>query len=536
MKRKNILLSQIKTILVSFIVLIAMVISSCTSVIDTDPYNSLDENVAFSTASLCEASVMGMYQAAQLGNYGGAPRGYPFGAAFIEQGDCRGEDAVNTQAFYQYTYEGTYTTGTLNNLWHWNDTYRLINRANIVIEGAQEAADEGIITQDAANSYKGEALFFRALAHHELLIHFSYPYLHTADQSHWGVPYRKRAYNTEEAIAEGLAQGRNSVDQCYTWIIEDLNQAEAWLPLKSGRSSRAKVSRATKEACAAIKTRIYQHMYDWDNVILEAAKFKTGGAYIASGIGLEAGPNDCFAAYGYSNKENVFSIENTSTTNPGVNAALASQYKRRQLVAISPIIWRNSYWLSDDKRRLTGPSSDINSMVFIGAGNSKYTCKYKDDAYGDGAPVIRYAEVLLNAAEAYARNNDVTNALTDLNAVRNRALADVATQHYVAGDFADNVELLGAILAERRIELVNEGRRWADIHRLQDCPYFPISGIPAKLANTSPAASTYTLGTEYSGPYGVSAKAYTSPQFLWPIPQGELDSNPVLAAQQNPGY
>jgi len=39
-----------------------------------------------------------------------------FGAAFVEQGDCRGEDVVNMQAFYQYTYEGTYnlTTATMS--------------------------------------------------------------------------------------------------------------------------------------------------------------------------------------------------------------------------------------------------------------------------------------------------------------------------------------------------------------------------------------------------------------------------------------
>jgi hypothetical protein len=31
-----------------------------------------------------------------------------------------------------------------------------------------------------------------------------------------------------------------------------------------------------------------------------------------------------------------------------------------------------------------------------------------------------------------------------------------------------------------------EGRRWPDISRLQQCPHFPMNGIPAKVANADP--------------------------------------------------
>src|SRR5690606_30894420 len=151
----------------------------------------------------------------------------------------------------------------------------------------------------------------------------------------------------------------------------------------------------------------------------------------------------------------------------------------------SPIIWRNSFWLHDDKRRTE------DEMVFTYS-NQKFTYKYKEAIdKSDGTPVIRYAEVLLNEAEAYVRNaiahGEITvnqNALTSLNKVRDRALANPATQSYTAVSIAaaatlaglsENVYLLKAILAERRIELLMEGRRWPDIHRLQFCPYFPIN-------------------------------------------------------------
>ena len=159
----------------------------------------------------------------------------------------------------------------------------------------------------------------------------------------------------------------------------------------------------------------------------------------------------------------------------------------------------------------------------------------------DAAPIIRYAEVSLNMAEAYARSTDVVNGLARLNAVRNRSLANVATQAYTAASFANNIAMLNAILKERRIEFICEGRRWADITRLQGDASFPIAGIPAKIANAgfstaAPALTAYALGTPYTGALGVNAFAYDNFKFVWPLPQLELDANPTLRPQQNPGY
>lgn len=489
------------------------------NVLDLEPFNQISEDAAFSTADLVELSVTGMYNAAQIGVYTGSGRGYPFGAAFVQQGDNRGEDVVNVATFYQLTYTGTYDPTTANNVYYWSDTYRLINRTNIVLEGVQTALDNGIITKEQADDYEGQAKFFRAAAHLELLFHFAKPYNDTPDASHLGVPYRDYPINTAESIATALEQGRNTVAECYARILADFNDAESLLLSKSERGS---FIRATKEAAIAFKTRAYLHMRNWPMVIQEGTKLN--GVYT-----LTASPNTPFAS-GYANTESIFSIENTALNNPGVNAALASQYNRRGLVVISPIIWRNPSWLADDLRREEGTLVTTRSGV-------KYTNKYKDATnYTDPAPVIRYAEVLLNMAEAYARTNATGSALTNLNLVRNRSLADAATQAYVATDFATPASLVNAIITERRIEFVMEGRRWPDIHRLQLDDLAPINGVPQKIANGTPAAELYTLGTAYSGPYGVDAIPYTATAFLWPIPQQEINNNPTLAAQQNPGW
>lgn len=518
--------------------LLVLFFASCEKIIDLKPYSSIDESTAYSTASLVALSVTGLYNAAELGYYANptdpAYRGYPFGAAFVEQGDNRGEDVVNTATFFQLTYTATYDRTTANNVNYWKDCYRLINRANIVIDGVNTAVTKKVITEAQGNIYLGEAYFFRAITHLELLFHFARPYKYTADASHPGVPYRDKAYTNLAAIAEGTNQGRNSVAECYTKILADLDFAEANLPLKGALTGNAKIVRATKGAAVAYKTRVYLHMWNFTNLLIEGAKVV--GYTGTNQYALTPDPNTPFTS-GYSNTESIFSIENSAANNPGVNAALAQMYNNRKLVCMSPIIWRNMSWLQDDKRRNSASGGMINNV-----GGVIYTNKYKDILNStDPAPVIRYAEVILNMAEAYCRLASMTgapdaNALLYLNMVRNRCLATPATQAFTAASFADNKALLGAILTERRIEFVMEGRRWPDIHRLQDCPYFPINGIPAKIANASVPAASFTLGTPYNGALTVVAISGTDYRFLWPIPQAEVDINPTLAAQQNPGW
>ena len=85
---------------------------------------------------------------------------------------------------YAITYTGTWDpAGALNTVYYWVDTYRLVNRANLVIEGVTKAIASGVISQAEGNDYIGQALFFRAFSHYELLNFFARPYQHIADVS-----------------------------------------------------------------------------------------------------------------------------------------------------------------------------------------------------------------------------------------------------------------------------------------------------------------------------------------------------------------
>lgn len=519
---------------VGLILSLSMVAYSATScsrdeIIDLKPFNSIDENLAFSTAQNVDLSVIGVYNAAQNGFYytapgaANTPRGYAFGASYFEQGDMRGEDMVNTATFYQLTYTATYDAGTPNNVHHWENLYALINKSNIVIEGASKAAANGVITDVVKNGYLGEMYFFRALAHLELLKHFARPYNYTSGASHPGVPYRDFAIVSPATIDQALQIGRGTVADNYARIIDDLNNAEAMAPSKETRGGKEKITRINKETAVALKVRAYLNMRNWSKVLDEGAKL--AGAYT-----LMAKPSGVFTN-NYNNTESIFSIENSATTNPGVNAALASMYNNRSIIAISPIIWRNLRWLATDKRR------EEETMVRTSVDGAKFTNKYKDVTnLSDASPIIRLAEVILSMAEANARLGNTATAVAELNHVRNRALANPATEAYTVGSFANTTDLVDAIVTERRIEFLAEGMRWSDISRLMYDDLVPTSGIPAKAPNAMPTAAMYTLGTPYTGPYGVPMIPKEDYKVLWPFPLTTTVNNPVLAAEQNPGW
>ncbi len=503
-------------------------------VTDLQPDAAVGEGVAASTPEYVELSIIGMYDAAQSGFYNSsfaANRGYPFGAASIQQGDMRAEDMLNVALFFANTFNNIITPTTLNNVEMWNNLFALINQANVAIEVVETALENGVVEAAVANEYIGEARTLRALAYHELLVHFSSPY--SQDPSRMGAPLRDFAINAPDRVEAAREIGRSSIAETYAFIIEDLNFAEANLP--ETRAGFQNTTRATKEAAVALKTRVYLHMEDWDNVLAEGAKIASGTvAPFSSTIGNAALSDDVTGPFANNDgPESIFSIDNNAADNPGPNGALAamagaSSEGGRGLIAISPIIFNNQNWLADDLRRTELLTDD---------GRAYYTLKYTDYVNrSDNAPIIRYAEVLLNMAEAAARGGQGLNdqSLAYLNAVRNRAVTNEADQ-FTTASFGGVDEFIEAILMERRIEFLGEGLRWKDVHRLAPSPYGP-DGIPGKMAYGDATFDVYDLEGQPELPLNYDALPFTDRRFVWPIPSEELALNPVLAQQQNPGW
>jgi hypothetical protein len=361
-----------------------------------------------------------------------------------------------------------------------------------------------------------------------------------------GIPYRENPINSSDAVAGILNTPRMRVDSVYMKILEDLDFAETNLNAGSGLSlPGGNTFRATKAAAIALKMRIKLHKADWAGVAQEGAKLVPSAivppatTYVSpiGGWTLTASPDGPFT--NNNSLESIFSIKNDPSDAPSTNGGLAAMFgsaslTARGLIIISPVIWNNPGWLCDDKRRTSLTVQGSNN----GGNQSHFTTKYRDYTNrGDYAPQIRYAEVLLTLAEAEARidGSISARAIDLLNAVRNRSLVDAATQQYTAASFATKTDLIKAILLERRIEFLAEGKRWGDISRLATDATFGTGGIPAKAVNGNGGAAginSYNCGAGYTP--GQAAIPYTDYRFIWPIPQSERDANPII--EQNPNY
>lgn len=512
---KNIISNKIKT---AFVALAMLGATSC-DVTDLQPANIIPDAEAFADANRVNAAVLGIYEAAQRGFYLGAvQRGYPFGAASTQQGDMRGEDMYNDQLFYEITYTNSNNPNSANNNGQWISLYRMINRANIVIENLDQAVTNGAITSELRDRYRGEALFLRALAHHELVVYFSRPY--SDDPNSMGIPYRTFAINDVSKVEPGEAVGRGTVQSVYDQLLADLDEAESLLP-EAGNAFRAR-----KAAAIALKARVKLHKEDWAGVVAEHNK-------LASSFAVTENPLTPFR--GGNSSDNIFSFENTQASNAGVNGALPNMYGNpnrgaRGLVKISPLIWRADFWHPRDLRRsIEGEADGMVSRGPLGM----FTNKYIDNVtFSDPTTIIRFAEVVLAAAEAQARLGNSAAAITLLNSVRDRALPEDVPS-FTAADLPNADAIIDAVIKETRIEFLAEGRRFPNIHRLSG--EGRMAGIPLKATSRSITSVAFyedltrTVPTDHSLPYSENT-------FIWPIPLEEILTNNTAPLPQNPGY
>ena len=526
----------------SFLLLLlggAVVIASCKKTLDKQSFTQVPDVTAYANPTKVLQSLNGVYDAAQSGFYSGnVIRGYPFGAATIEQGDMRGEDMLNQATFYQITYEATYANNSGNNDFMFQTLYSLINKANLTIVGITGAGTAGIITSAKSLQYQAECRLLRAMAHHELVLHFSRPY-DDGNGSKMGIIYRDFAVTgTNTDSAASIKRSTIKVSDTYAKILADLDFAEANLPAVPDVATY----RVGKATAIALKMRVKMHMGDWAGVITEGAKLVSGTypnfVSPVNGYKLTTAADGAFT--NNTSAESLFSMKNDATDNAGVNGGLAQMYGDpalggRGLVRVSPIIWSDPDWKCNDLRR---------TLLYRTAGttvNAVYTTKYKDYTnLSDGTPLIRYSEVLLMLAEAQARQSATVSqtAIDLLNAVHVRAFAaaDQTANTFLVASFATPVDLVKAILKERRVEFLAEGKRWGDISRLSlDANYAPVAGggIPAKVGTGVATASMFNCSGATIAKT-IAAIPYADNRFIWPISLAETQLNPNY--DQNPGY
>lgn len=146
---------------------------------------------------------------------------------------------------------------------------------------------------------------------------------------------------------------------------------------------------------------------------------------------------------------------------------------------------------------------------------------------------IRYAEVLLNKAEAEANLGNTGAALTELNKVRTR----VGMPEVTESDLTSNRTLMDRIRRERRIELAFEEFRYFDARRWMIAPDVHQNAkgirIHGDLDPDGELLALHRYNYRYQV-FDVDERRWEDKSYFVPIAQEEMNRNPELV--QNPGY
>ena len=209
------------------------------------------------------------------------------------------------------------------------------------------------------------------------------------------------------------------------------------------------------------------------------------------------------------------------------------------------------YWNNDGAWRTAWDDSDEENCLIadrcINSGYANYKwCTERqvtDDYEGYDYPVIRYAEVLLNYAEAvYELNGEISDEELDksLNLVRLRSNPDMTklSNRLVEEHAADGMTMIGEIRAERTVELFMEGFRIDDLKRWRTAE----DEMPQDLLGLQITGTWYESNWKnQSRPLNQDGciimytnRTWNDKNYLLPLPNDEIQLNPELG--QNPEW
>ena len=479
--------------IISFCLCSMLTISCDKELLTPIPQTSITDITSFDTPERVANQARSMYSALKNGNF--------YGGRYIAYGDIRGEDFINetTNGVTGFDVWNLNPTGTSQNSVKnlWSQAYYTINLCNLFIDG-MATKGTAVVGSTLSANYLGEAMLIRALSYYSLLQYYARPFA-DGSGSKPGLPLRLTGI--KGSGSSDLA--RSTVAQVYTQILSDLNFAETNLPLTNA-TAELSTTRAHRNTAIALKTRVYLSMQNYASVITEANKIVAQAVApfsATSGVLHALQPNiTTIFLSTYNTTESIFSLPMTVTggDNPGTQNQLGLYFVRNGAslgaaeysLNASGII-ANAGWTAADVRRA--------SLIFTNPSTLKqFVSKYQNGSpYLDYPPVIRYAEVLLNLAEAIARTTAGVDAkaLALVNAVRKRS--DPATTIVAT----TQQQLIDAIMLERRIEFLGEGLRNNDLMRL-------LQTIPAKGS--------------------VPAKTPSETGYIWPISSDELSLNRLM--------
>ncbi|SEL25955.1 RagB/SusD family nutrient uptake outer membrane protein [Parapedobacter koreensis] len=355
---------------------------------------------------------------------------------------------------------------------HWIDAYQAINATNLIIDHLE------VVDEAERDRVEGEAKFLRALMYFDLVRTFGAPYVAGQSNNQLGVPLSLVGILDYDG---DLAVPRNTVAEGYAQVLADLDDAYNLLP----ESNEYYADRYSARALAA---RVYLQQGNYEAARDAANDVIQGSGRVLAPTYGEAFNNDANSV------EDLFAFQ---VTNQSGTNELVVHYASQDLGGRGGDIVVEPAYLD-----LFDSEMDDRSDFFYESSRGLLSSKYTNQ-FGNIA-LIRLAEMYLIRAEGNARLGTAVGAtpVDDINALRGRANATLKAS-----------VTLDDVLLERQLELAFEGFWIHDIKRTQGTIVIveSVGGEP----------------TEVPIPYNDNRLTY-------PIPQREIDANPLL--EQNPGY
>ena len=384
---------------------------------------------------------------------------------------CGGESPTDVIGFQQIDdMIHTPVNSNLRDIWNW--MFAGVQRANYILEFKDKTDFEG------KNQLIAETRFLRAYYQFELVKWFG------------GIPMKG---DVRFKVGDEKTVARSSAQEVYASIEADLIFAAA--NLSPTPSQKGRVTKGAAQALLG-KAYLYQNKFAQAATALDAVI--TSGKY-----SLQTDYNAMFELDGENGTESVFEIQYTDVEGAGFGCLQCSEGnvavgfsgirnysgplfssgfsfniptkesadafevgdKRKDVAILDIVAWAAANASFDGGKGVSFGKGNEDTGYF----NRKYLPRKRSaTAAGDlnltnpnNYRAIRYADVLLMAAEAYNRagNNDA-KAREYLNQVRRRAFGDNNHDISVSG-----AALTDFILAERRVELFGEGHRFFDLVR-----------------------------------------------------------------------
>ncbi len=434
-----------------------------------------------------------------------------------EKGSTASDGAAHGRMFDDFEY--ITTNGLISG--YWTGNYEIIILANKILDDIAEAEKASGTLSEGDLINKSEAHFFRAFAFFNLVRAFG------------DVP--KIDFKINNAEEANIAKSPTA--DIYALIDSDLAIAEQHLPKTW---APVYIGRLTWGAARSLHAKTYMQRNDWPNMYSASTDVINSGLY-----NLNTPYNQIFRETGENSSESILELQCTATpSQPGSND-IGSQFAQVQGVRGAGEWnlgwgWHTPTQLLADAFETGDPRKNETLLYFIKTGedpnsipanqpwnekpisnadviNKYYNKKaytnptlratYTKGGFWYNIRLIRYADIVLMAAESANETGKAAEALQYLEMVRSRArgnnasiLPEVTT--------TNQADLRDAIRHERRVELGMEFDRFYDLVRW---------GIARDVLHAA------------------GKTGYQDKHALLPLPQAEVDkSNGVL--KQNPNY